>query len=107
MNKIQFNSLETIDQIQYINKKLIEGNTVTKVCEAIGIGRSTIRDRFKKVGYEYNKSTNQYESIIEIMESVEPVTPTGVTEPINEDITPVVQESSNLVVGTDNQILTS
>ena len=51
MNKIQFNSLETIDQIQYINKKLIEGNTVTKVCESIGIGRSTIRDRFKKVGY--------------------------------------------------------
>ena len=107
MNKIQFNSLETIDQIQYINKKLIEGNTVTKVCEAIGIGRSTIRDRFKKVGYEYNKSTNQYESIIEIMESVEPVTPTGVTEPINEDIEPIIQESSNLVVGTDSQILTS
>ena len=41
------------------------------------------------------------------MESVEPVTPTGVTEPIKEVIEPIIQESSNLVVGTDNQILTS
>lgn len=97
MNKSEFNELEVMEQIQYINKKLI-GSTVTKVCEAIGIGRSTIRDRFKNLGYKYNKTTNQYESIIEVVEAI---------EPINEDIKPVIQQSSNLVVGTDNEILTS
>lgn len=108
MNKTEFNSLETIDQIQYINKKLlVEGNSISKVCKDIGISRSTIRDRFEKIGYKYNDSVKQYESIIEIVEAIDPETPAGATEPINEDITPVIQESSNLVVGTDSQILTS
>ena len=61
MNKTEFNSLEVLEQIEYINKSLLEGSTLTNVCKSIGIGRSTIRDRFKKVSYEYNKSINQYE----------------------------------------------
>lgn len=107
MNKMEFNNLELMEQIDYINKSLLEGNTLTNVCKSIGIGRSTIRDRFKKVSYEYNKTINQYESIIEIIEAIEPIIPTGVNESIKEDITPAIQESSNLVVGTDNDILTS
>lgn len=102
MNKTEFNNLDVMDQIEYINKKLTEGNTLTNVCKNIGIGRSTIRDRFKKVSYKYNQSTNQYESMIEIIEA-EKVAPVGV----KEDIKPIVQNSSNLVVGTDNEILTS
>jgi len=107
MNKDEFNNLEAIEQIQYINKKLIEGNTVTKVCQSIGIGRSTIRDRFKKIGYEYNKTVNQYESIIEIVEAIEPALPAGVNEPVNKAIEPTLQQSSNKVVEADNGILTS
>ena len=107
MNKKEFNSLDVMQQIKYINSQLIEGNTLTNVCKSIGIGRSTIRDRFKKVSYEYNKTINQYESIIEIIEAIEPALPAGASEPIKEDITPVIQQSSNLVVGTDNEILTS
>lgn len=103
MNRTDFDVLEVLEQIKYINKSLLEGYTVTGICNYIGIGRSTIRDRFKKVGYEYNKTINQYESIIEVVEA-EPV---EVKEPIRESIEPVIQESSNLVVGTDNEILTS
>jgi len=106
MNKTEFNKLEVMEQIQYINKRLIEDNTVTKVCEFIGIARSTISDRFKTVGYKYNKAINQYESIVEIIEA-ETIAPAGESEPIKEDIKPIIQESSNLVVGTDNEILTS
>ena len=106
MNKTEFNSLEVLEQIEYINKSLLEGNTLTNVCKTIGIGRSTIRDRFKKVSYEYNKSINQYESIVEIIEA-ETIAPAGANKPIKEDIKPVIQQSSNLVVGTDNEILTS
>ena len=108
MNKTEFNNLEVLEQIEYINKSLLEGNTLTNICKSIGIGRSTIRDRFKKVSYEYNKTINQYESIVEIIEA-ETITPAGANEPIKEYIKPVIQESSNLVVGTelykDNEIL--
>ena len=107
MNKTEFNNLDVMEQIKYINSQLIEGNTLTNVCKSIGIGRSTIRDRFKKVSYEYNKTINQYESIIEIVEAIESVIPAGANDPIKDEITPVIQESSNLVVGTDNEILTS
>lgn len=106
MNKTEFNNLDVLEQIEYINKSLLEGNTLTNVCKNIGIGRSTIRDRFKKVSYEYNKATNQYESIVEIIEA-ETVAPAGANEPIKEDIKPVTQQSSNKVVRTDNEILTS
>ena len=108
MNKTEFNSLEVMEQIEYINKSLLEGNTLTNICKSIGIGRSTIRDRFKKVSYEYNKSINQYESIVEIIET-ETIAPAGANKPTKEDIKPFVQESSNLVVGTElyknNEIL--
>ena len=106
MNKTEFNSLEVLEQIEYINKSLLEGNTLTNICKSIGIGRSTIRDRFKKVSYEYNKAINQYESIVEIVEAGT-IAPAEANEPIKEDIKPVIQQSSNLVVGTDNEILTS
>lgn len=104
MNKTEFNNLDVLEQIEYINKNLLEGNTLTNVCKNIGIGRSTIRDRFKKVSYEYNKNINQYESIVEIIEA-ETVAPAGANKPIKEDIKPIIQQSSNLVVGTDSEIL--
>ena len=106
MNKTEFNDLDVMEQIEYINKSLLEGNTLTNICKSIGIGRSTIRDRFKKVSYEYNKAINQYESIVEIVEA-ETITPAGANKPIKEDIKPAAQQSSNLVVGADNEILTS
>lgn len=57
MNKEKFNKLKVIDQIKYINEKLKE-NSLTKICDEIGIARSTIRGRFKKIGYEL--IDNQY-----------------------------------------------
>ena len=107
MNRTDFDALEVLEQIKYINKSLLEGNTLTNICKSIGIGRSTIRDRFEKVSYKYNKAINQYESIVEIIETIEPALPAGENEPIKEDITPVIQQSSNLVVETDSDILTT
>ena len=46
MTKEDFNNLDIIEQINYINEKLVEGNTLTNICKSIGIGRSTIRYRF-------------------------------------------------------------
>lgn len=60
MTKDEFNNMEVLDQIDYINKSLEEGNTLTNTCNDIGVGRSTIRDRFKKVEYVYSKTDNRY-----------------------------------------------
>lgn len=57
MNKEEFNKLEVIYQIDYINQKLKE-TSLTKICDEVGIARSTIRGRFKKLGYEL--VDNQY-----------------------------------------------
>ena len=51
MNRYEFDKLEILDQIDYINKGL-ESESLTKVCEVIGIDRATVRKRFKNKGYE-------------------------------------------------------
>lgn len=57
MDKEQFNSLDILEQIEYINKGL-ETDSLTKVCKDIGIDRATIRKRFKTNGY--NLIDNKY-----------------------------------------------
>lgn len=59
MNKEQFNQLEVLEQIEYINSNL-DGMSLTKLCESIGINRSTITKRFKALNYTFNKDTNKY-----------------------------------------------
>ena len=68
MNKETFNDLDISEQIDYINKNLKEGSTITNICKSIGVGRSTVRDRFEKAGYKYNNEVKQYQSYIEIVD---------------------------------------
>ena len=63
MKKDQFNKLDIDKQIEYFNDKLLEGESLTIICKNMGIGRSTISERFKKVNYKYNKSNNKYELV--------------------------------------------
>ncbi|CEP44299.1 AraC family transcriptional regulator [Paraclostridium sordellii] len=63
MDKLEFNQLELQEQVQYINDQLTTtGLSVTKVCDAIGIDRSTLRKRFKKGGYLFNADINLYDT---------------------------------------------
>ena len=59
MMKEEFNKLEVKNQVEYINKKL-ESKTLTEVCKEIKISRSTVRDRFLKQGYIFDKNNNKY-----------------------------------------------
>ena len=36
MNKIEFDNMGILKQINYINNELVKGNTITKICENIG-----------------------------------------------------------------------
>lgn len=60
MDKQQFNNLEIIEQKNYINDRLLE-MSLTKVCDALGVNRSTISKRFKSIGFTFDKSVNQYQ----------------------------------------------
>ncbi len=68
MNKDEFNALEVLKQIDYINKQLENNKSITGICKTLGVGRSTIRDRFKKLNYTYDKVINEY-IVIEIEEA--------------------------------------
>jgi len=59
MDKKELDQLDPIKQIECINNEIIK-NTISNVCKSIGIGRTTVSDRFKKVGYVYNKELGQY-----------------------------------------------
>lgn len=60
MDRKEFDKMELLEQVQYFNNLLAEGKTIRDIAEGIGIARSTIRDRFKKIGYKYNKKNNIY-----------------------------------------------
>lgn len=60
MTKDEFNKLEIIDQINYLNKCLKDNDTLTKLCKNIGIARSTVSGRATKLGYIFDKEANQY-----------------------------------------------
>ena len=90
MDKDTFNKLDIMEQIEFVNKKLKEGYSLSKLDnENIISSRKTVSNRFKKVGYELNKETNQYENTIEIVKLEDKEIITKNTQK---------QESSNLVV---------
>lgn len=60
MTKEQFNALEVLKQIDYINEQLKNNYSITSVCKELGVGRTTVRERFKKVGYVLDKEVNAY-----------------------------------------------
>lgn len=60
MNKEEFDKLEILEQIKYINNQLENNKSVTSVCKEIGIGRTTVRDRFEKANYGYSKESKKY-----------------------------------------------
>lgn len=61
MTKDELKQLDIMDQIEYINLQLTKGGTLTSICKEIGIGRSTLTDRFRKINYLFSKSNNRYE----------------------------------------------
>lgn len=60
MNKDEFNSLSLEAQIETFNNALAETGTIRKACESLGVSKTTIRDRFKKVHYYFDAEANKY-----------------------------------------------
>lgn len=94
---MNLNDLDIIEQIHFINEKLKEGYSLSRLDkENIISSRKTISNRFKKIGYELNKDTNQYESIISIVEGDK-----------SEGKEPILESSNKVVRGdqANNKLL--
>lgn len=55
MDREKFDSLLIQEQINYLNSKIEEGISLSKICKDIGIAKSTVATRIKKHGYVSNK----------------------------------------------------
>lgn len=60
MDKKEFDLLSITEQVEFINEQLNKGDSLTNICKNIGIGRTTLRDRFTKAGYKFNAELKQY-----------------------------------------------
>lgn len=106
MDKLEFNKLNIQEQVKYINDQLTDtGMSVTKVCEAIGIDRSTVRKRFKKGGYVFNTDLNLYKGDILNVESGKEIATTPNKKPsknkTNTDNTNTIEDR---VIALESQI---
>ena len=60
MEKIEFDKDDKVGFKDFINKKLQEGYSLTKLEKEIGISRKTISNRCASIQYKYDKKLNQY-----------------------------------------------
>ena len=60
MNREEFDLLNIDDKVKYLNNKLAEGQTVTKIREELGIGEKALQRQIKEGGYKYNNKTKNY-----------------------------------------------
>ncbi len=91
MTREQFDKLEVLEQIKYINRQLENNSSITSVCKDLNISRSTIRDRFKKLDYSYSKDLNRYvhnDSVTDVVQKV--------TVENNKSISDVTHKGNNV-----------
>ncbi len=93
MNKEEFNKLNFLDKIDYINTRLRKGQTVIRIREDIGIGEKALQKEIKANGYKYSSKEKQYISTTEIT-----------TKSTTENVSTIVVDS-NTVVGNENTIV--
>ena len=82
MNKDQFNKLDFMEKISYLNNKLREGQTVIRIREDIRIGEKALQREIKANGYRYNNKEKQYVPTTEIV--------------------PTIVDDKNTIVGNEN-----
>lgn len=60
MDKLTFNKLDILSQLEYINNTLAKGESLRTISTKLAMSKTTIRDRFIKHGYVFNKELKQY-----------------------------------------------
>lgn len=99
MDKKDFNALTIPEQIEHINTLLNSGQSLRTIASDLTLSKTTIRDRFTKVGYQFNSTLKAYISteneIIQI--------------PIKSEIKPLAKQKNdkNIAanVSSDNSLI--
>lgn len=99
MDREQYDALPIMEQLEYINSKLSNGESVRSISKKIGMSKTTIRDRFIKIGYVFNADTRQYDKdntlVIQEHKSITKTSPQTHKEgkkPIKDSNTKVMQK---------------
>jgi len=90
VNKEQFNNLDFMEKIEYLNNKLREGQTVIRIRENIGIGEKALQREVKANGYRYNSKTKQY------------MPTTETTTKSTTELLPTIVADKTTIVGNEN-----
>ncbi|HEY5563901.1 MAG TPA: hypothetical protein VIK72_19470 [Clostridiaceae bacterium] len=83
MNKSEFEEMEIVKQLEYVNDLLAKGDTLTKAAHYLGIGRTSIARNFKKASYIYDSISKQYVK-------------TNIPQEDKKDNTPIVDKKKKL-----------
>lgn len=70
VDKHEFNKLDIISKIEYFNKKLGDGQTVTRIREDIGIGEKSWQKEAKNNGYKYDAKLKSYIKVAEVTQVI-------------------------------------
>lgn len=98
LNKDKLDQMPLEVQIKYINNELKTGGaSLTKICKAIGIGRSTVAQRAKSKGFVFDKGLNQYVKIDKVTDIIKTTTPTA-TKVQDGKIQEIVKEQKSDIV---------
>jgi len=60
MNKLEFNNLKVLEQLDYVNKLLEQGNSLRGIARSLNMSKATYQVRFEKAGYTFNEKLQKY-----------------------------------------------
>jgi len=104
MNKLEFNTLTIIEQINYVNER-VKLSTTAQVCRDIGIPRNTFRDRVKRVEYVFNEDVKQFEPLNKEVIQLHQNNVKVQREVHGEDINPIASKNTNVILKYENDLL--
>lgn len=93
MKKEEFIKLDIEEQVKYLNDNLLEGHTVIRIREDIGIGEKALQKLIKQGGYKYNPKLKKY---------IKTTIPDIVVEETTTVITDVVEETTDVVLNMED-----
>lgn len=69
MDRYSFNKLSIEEQVEYFNNELSQDtNSIKSVCNSLQISYNTIRERFLRNDYNYNKYAKKYENVSKVFQ---------------------------------------
>lgn len=96
MTKEKFQNLNFKDKINYLNTKLREGKTVTKIRQNIGVGEKTLQREIKANGYKYDNKLKQY--VPNIQANTISNTSDNKIVVLDKNTSPILKESQKIAI---------